>query len=150
MVRWPTATRKVAALAGSNVVRVRISKFPDWTNTKLLLFYKTHKSLNLHNLTKIFLLKFNTQSYLKIDHNSNQIDFLVNYTIVDVWYFSLEQKSFDWRDLRVALLIQNLRTPGLLLRITLDQTIFVVLLWLKLSRLRLASFSTPLLDGIRT
>ena len=39
-----------------------------------------NKSLNLHNLTKKFLLRFITQSYLKIDHNSKQIDFLVNYT----------------------------------------------------------------------
>ena len=45
-------------------------------------FCKAHKSLNLHNLTKKFLLTFITQSYLKIDHNLKQIDFLVNYTTV--------------------------------------------------------------------
>ena len=45
-------------------------------------FSRANKSVNFNILTKNFLLKFITQSYLKIDHNSKQIDFLVNYTTI--------------------------------------------------------------------
>ena len=50
-------------------------------------FSRAHKSVNFKISTNFFLLKFITRSYLKIGHNSKQIDFLVKYTIV--------QKSFQ-------------------------------------------------------
>ena len=44
-------------------------------------------------MTKKFLLKFITQWYLQIDHNSKQIDFLVNYTTPYV----CTERDFDSR-----------------------------------------------------
>ena len=70
-------------VTGSNPVELKFLSFQTEQKTKMLLFYKARKSLNLHNLTKKVLHNFITQWYLNIKHNSKLIIFFVNYPILN-------------------------------------------------------------------
>ena len=56
----------------------KVSRLYKWQDCHI--FSRAHKSVNFNISKLFFLLKFITQSYVKIDRNSKQIVFLVNYT----------------------------------------------------------------------
>ena len=58
--------------------KFKVSRLNNWRYWPF--FSRAHKSVNFNILTNFFLLKFINQSYLKIGHNSKQIDFLAKYT----------------------------------------------------------------------